>query len=67
MAIHEAKEASASNKNKKDAKKEEAHKIGNTGLITLDEFKFPHAIYMYDDHRSIKADSLTAGYSKCAS
>lgn len=48
-------------KAKLDKKKEEANK--HTGVITIDEFRFLHGVYMLEGHH-IKDESLISAYHK---
>ena len=46
-------------KDKKDDKKD-SHSGYSTGVINIDEFNFPHAVYVYES--TPKADILNVGY-----
>lgn len=49
---------------KKDAgKDQQKKKLESSNIITLDEYNFPHAIYIYDSHH-LKDDNLINGYNK---
>ncbi len=52
---------------KEDPKKAEPVKEPLTGLsvgvITLDEYNFPHAVYIYDG--PLVADNMILGFHKC--
>lgn len=67
--MHKHEEHSSPSKNKKDEidkkdkKHDEKEKAKLSGIITLDEYRFPHAIYMLEGSR-LKDDDLINGYSK---
>ena len=50
-------------KDKDDKKKNKTEDFNKSGILRLDEFNFPHIIFMLEGH--LKDDILMTGYNKC--